>query len=106
MHGVASSSLRDEPKQEEPDGINSLPLEEFFTRATVESAGFSPGVLTRFLNSMKGRDGEPAINTVDDLLALSETQFKGHYGIGKKAFTYVQLTLTEHGLTLGSPARA
>lgn len=106
MHGVVSNSLQEESEHAGPGDIRSLPLEEFFTQATAERAGFPRWIRIRFLNSMKGRDGEPAISTVDDLVALSECQFKGYFGIGKKAFTYVQLTLAEHGLVLGSPARA
>lgn len=106
MHGVASNSLRDESGHEKPEHIRSLLLEDFFTQATAERAGFPRWIRVRFLNSMKGRDGEPAISTVNDLLALSELQFKGYPGIGRKAFTYVRVTLAEQGLAFGSSARA
>lgn len=100
MHGVASRSLENESRSEEAEYFRSLLLEEFFTQASVERAGFSRWIRARFLNSMKGRDGDPAISTVDDLLALSENQFKNHFGIGQQTFRYVQLRLAEYGFAL------
>lgn len=105
MHGVASNSLQNESEHEKPEDIGSLLLEEFFTPASVQRAGFPRRLLTMFLNSMKRQFGGPAISTVGDLLALSEKQFKNHVGIGSDTFAYVKTTLAGYGLAFRNPTR-
>lgn len=102
MHGVASNNLQGRVRRR---SIRSRPLEEVFTLASVERAGFSRRILTMFLNSMKRQFGGPSINTVGELLTLSERQFKNHIGIGSDTFSYVKSTLEGHGLALKSPSR-
>jgi len=81
-------------------GVLDRPLEELFCDRVRELLGFPPGYQTRFLNLMKGRYGNPRVETVGELIRHSRLDLKNRYYVGPKTHRYVVAVLRYAGYRL------
>ena len=81
------------------------PLEELFCDRVRELLGYAPGYQTRFLNLMKGRYGNPRVDTVGELIRHSRLDLKERYFVGPKTHRYVVDVLRHAGYRLKAARR-